>query len=72
MDDLIILNFRNVLLLGAVLSTASLATPASPELYRMLLKLKSLAKAVRQSLKTCALKTASSRFWEVDMTKFEP
>jgi hypothetical protein len=72
MNDILVMNLRNTLLFCAILSTASLAPQASTGVFRMLLKLRHGITILRQYLKAGYTKTASSRFWEVDMTKFEP
>jgi hypothetical protein len=72
MDTDIIMNFRNVMLVGAILSTATCFPDLASSCVRPLLKLRSWFKRCRASLRVRLQEKRASGFWEIDMTKFEP
>ncbi len=71
MDDILVLNLRNILCC-IILSTPYLTGHPLPGLYRVLSKIKLFLRTVQDHLTTRSMISAPGRFWEIDMTKFEP
>ena len=67
-----VFGLRNLIVFGVLFTTASLQPEASFALSRALRRIHSRLVCFRQSLRDALRTKGSSKFWEIDMTKFEP
>jgi archaellum component FlaG (FlaF/FlaG flagellin family) len=72
METSLLLGLRNVLFIGALLTATSVVPGLSTDANRLLLRIRQQVKDLRQSIKAWLRNHPSEKFWEIDMTKFEP
>ena len=72
MDQDIIMNFRNMLLFGAIATTATCYPDLLSRFVKPLQKIRCWYLRCRESFRIRLLDRRENAFWEIDMTKFEP
>lgn len=72
MDPDLSMNFRNMILVGTIVTTASFVPDLLSRILQPLLKIRCWLRGCHAFIRTRLLEKRESGFWEIDMTKFEP